>query len=70
MAYTGVMAKTLEPEYIVDAKGRKTKVILPVDEYERLLEDLYDLRTAANVKDEESIPWEEVKQELKRDGLL
>jgi hypothetical protein len=29
--------KTLEPEYIVDASGRKIKVVLPVEEYERLV---------------------------------
>ena len=64
------MTKMAEPEYIVDGKGRKTKVILPVREYERLLEDLYDLKKAATVRGEESVPWEEVQEELKRDGLL
>lgn len=64
------MAKTTEPEYIVDRRGRKTKVILPVKEYETMLEDLYDLRRAAEVRGEESVSWEEVQAELKRDGLL
>jgi hypothetical protein len=65
LSYTEHM-KTLEPEYIVDSKGRKTKVILPVEKYEQLLEDLYDLKMAAKVRDEESISWEEAKQDLKK----
>ena len=31
------MVKATEPEYIVDSKGHKTKVILPVEAYEELL---------------------------------
>ena len=53
--YNWSMAKTTEPEYIVDRRGRKTKVILPVKEYETMLEDLYDLRRAAEVRGEESV---------------
>ena len=36
------MAKVHEPvaEYVVDKKGKRTRVILPVGEYERLLGDL------------------------------
>ena len=30
-------------EYIIDAKEKKTKVIIPIEEFERLLEDLQDL---------------------------
>ena len=64
------MAKTTEPEYIVDRRGRKTKIILPVKEYETMPGDLYDLRRAAEVRGQQSIPWEAVRTELKRDGLL
>ena len=62
------MAKTTEPEYIVDRRGRKTKVILPVKEYETMLEDLYDLRRAAEVRGEESVSWEAVRTELEQGG--
>jgi PHD/YefM family antitoxin component YafN of YafNO toxin-antitoxin module len=35
------MAKVKEPAatYIVDSKGKKTAVILPIERYEELLED-------------------------------
>lgn len=34
--------KTLEPEYIVDSSGRRIKVVLPVEEYERLIANLQE----------------------------
>jgi len=32
-----------ELRYIVDEKGEKKEVVIPVEEYEELLEDLHDL---------------------------
>jgi hypothetical protein len=34
---------TSPEQYIVDGKGRKTGVILPLRHYRKLLEDLHDL---------------------------
>lgn len=61
---------TLHPKFITDENGVKTEVILPLAEYEELLADLEDLAAIAERKDEPSIPWETVKQQLKADGLL
>ena len=33
--------------FIVDEKGNRVSVVLPVDEYEELLEDLHDLAVVA-----------------------
>ena len=58
-------------EFIVDERrGRKTAVVLPIEEYERLLEDLHDLAVLAERRDEESVPLEEVEKKLKADGLI
>ena len=62
-------AKDFE-EYIVDSRGRKKAVILPIRRYQQLLEDLEDLASMAERKDEPTVPWEEVKRRLKADGLL
>ncbi len=66
------MGKVKEPTatYVVDKKGQKTAVILPIKEYERLMEDLSDLAAIAARKNEPTIPWDEVKKKLKKDGLL
>jgi PHD/YefM family antitoxin component YafN of YafNO toxin-antitoxin module len=47
--------------YVTDANGERTAVILPLDEYEELLEDLHVSRIAEETKDDERIPWKEVK---------
>jgi len=65
------MRKIKEPTttYIVNKKGKKTAVILPIEEYERLMEDLADLAIIASRKDEPRTPWEEVGKKLKKDRL-
>ena len=36
-----------QPQYIIDAKGDKVSVILPLAEYQELLDDLEDLAAVA-----------------------
>lgn len=64
------MEKLQEQQYITDAKGEKVAVIIPLEVYEKLLEDLHDLAIVAERRGEETIPLEEVKQRLSEDGLL
>jgi PHD/YefM family antitoxin component YafN of YafNO toxin-antitoxin module len=63
--------KTLDPkaEYIVK-NGKPTAVILPLEKYAELLEDLQDLAVIARRKNEPTIPLAEVKARLKRNGAL
>ena len=58
------------PQYVTGPDGRRTAVILPVEEYEELLEDIDDLAVAAERRDEPTIPHAEAKAELRRDGHL
>ncbi|MGZ5221860.1 MAG: hypothetical protein ACXWC7_17365 [Chitinophagaceae bacterium] len=53
-----------QPQYITDANGQKLSVILPMADYLELLEDLEDLATIAERKDERTIPLEDVLKEL------
>jgi PHD/YefM family antitoxin component YafN of YafNO toxin-antitoxin module len=67
------MARTireLQAQYVTDESGKKTAVILPIEEFEELLEDLQDLAVLAERRDEPNIPHEEVVAKLKRDGYL
>jgi len=63
--------KTLNPkaEYIVK-NGKPTAVIMPIAEYDELLEDLHDLAVIARRKDEPTIPLAEVKLRLKHDAAI
>jgi PHD/YefM family antitoxin component YafN of YafNO toxin-antitoxin module len=60
------MTKTLNPktDYIMRG-GVPSAVIIPIAEYEALLEDLHDLAVIARRKDEPLIPLAEVKRRLK-----
>ena len=60
----------LHLQYVTDAEGRKTAVILPIQEYDELLEDLGDLAVVAERRDEPTVSHDRVRTELKRDGFL
>jgi len=57
-------------QYITDTEGQKISVILPMEEYIELMEDVKDLAAVAELRDEPTIPWEQVKKELTDNGLL
>ena len=59
-----------QAQFIVNAAGRKTGVLLSIKQYEKLLEDLHDLAVIAARREEDPIPLEEVKRRLQQDGLL
>ena len=62
--------RKLREQYIVDKTGKKTAVVLPIDEYEELIEDIHDLAIIAERRDESTISIKELKRRLKKDGLL
>ena len=59
-----------QAQFVVNAEGKKTGVLLSVKQYEKLLEDLHDLAVIATRRDEEPITLEEMKQRLQQDGLV
>jgi hypothetical protein len=57
-------------EYLVDEHGTKKAVVIPIEEYEELLEDLYDIAVVLERKDETPITLAEFKKWLEDEGLL
>jgi hypothetical protein len=57
-------------QYVTNENGQRTAVILPIEEYEELLEDMHVTRVANETKHDERIPWEQVKTELVSEGKL
>jgi hypothetical protein len=41
---------------------------LPIDEYEQMLEDLHLIRVYNESREDERIPWEQIKDELIAEG--
>jgi PHD/YefM family antitoxin component YafN of YafNO toxin-antitoxin module len=78
--------KNREIQYVVDESGKRVAVILPVEEFEAImdtLEELEDIRDAEEARreiesgEDEFIPWEQAKKEieeerarLKREGIV
>ena len=60
----------VQEQFIIDAKGKKTSVILPLRQYQRLMEDLHDLAIVAERRADEPISLDEMKRRLKKDGIL
>jgi PHD/YefM family antitoxin component YafN of YafNO toxin-antitoxin module len=65
----------MEARYIVDEIGKRTGVILSVDEYERMIEDLEDVRlydegkAALQRSESEVVPLEQAMREI-REGKV
>ena len=57
-------------QYLTDEAGHKTAVILPMADYEKLLEDIHDLAAVADRREEPTIPHDQFLRELKKDGIL
>jgi hypothetical protein len=61
---------TFQEQFVVNARGKKTGIILPLKQYKRLIEDLRDLAVVAERRAEEPISLDELKRRLKKDDLL
>lgn len=60
----------LAPKLVTNDSGERTDVILPIVDYESLLEDLSDLTAIADRRGEPTIPHEEFLTQLKSNGIL
>ena len=60
-------ARESAAEYVVK-NGKRKAVILPIEEYEEMLEDLHDLAVIARRRHEPTISLEEVKRRLKKNS--
>ncbi len=66
--YNTSMSQSLQ--FLTDEHGERTAVVLPIADYEKLLEDLDDLAIVAERRDEVVLPHQEFLDGLQRDGSL
>ena len=62
-------------QYVIDSRGRKKAVILPIKEFNRLIERLEELEDAAALDDalenaEEFSDYRQIREVLKQEGRL
>jgi len=60
----------LHPQFVTDTDGQRTAVILPIQEFDELLEDLADLAVVAERREEATIAHAEVVAGLREHGHL
>ncbi len=53
-------------EFVVDDSGKKKAVIIDLGQWGELWEDFYDILVSESRKSEPTIPWSELKAEMKR----
>ncbi len=61
---------TVREQYVVDGRGKRTAVIVPAQQYQKLMEDLHDLAVIAERREEKSLSLEAMKRRLHKDGIL
>ena len=57
-------------QYLTDDQGQRTAVVLPMSDYEKLLEDLEDLAVVAERRGDSTVSHEEFLEGLKQDGSV
>lgn len=60
------MAKIAGISFIKDTKGKKKKIVIDIKKHYELVEDLLDHLDVVDLKDEETIPWEDAKKDIKK----
>ena len=53
-------------KFVVDDGGKKKAVQIDLEEWGELWEDFYDVLTSESRKDEPTVPWSDLKEEMKQ----
>ena len=51
-------------KYVTDSTGKRTAVLISLEEWGELWEDIYDVLVSQARKDEPTVPWETLKAEM------
>lgn len=54
-----------QEQFVVNARGKKTGVILSLKQYEKLMEDLHDLAVVTERHSEKPVSLEDMKRQMK-----
>jgi len=54
-------------QFVTDETGKRTAVLISLEEWGEVWEDIYDALVSESRKDEPTVPWEELKAEMERE---
>ena len=64
------MKSSLHPEFLTNEEGERISVVLPIEEFNELLEDLEDIPVIAERRDEKTISHQDLLRLLDNDEKL
>ena len=67
---TMINLQEMSVQYVTDTSGARNAVILSLDTFNALIEDIQDLATVAERLDEPTISHQQLMKVLKADGFL
>jgi PHD/YefM family antitoxin component YafN of YafNO toxin-antitoxin module len=56
-------------QYVIDSAGKRTAVLISLEEWGELWEDIYDALVSQARKDEPAVAWETLKAEMTPEAL-
>jgi len=62
--------REFRPEFITDTEGKRKAVVLSIEEYQELMEDIEDLAVLAERREEPTVSHADLVADLKRHGYL
>jgi hypothetical protein len=57
-------------QYLTNEEGKKTAVIVPMEDYIKFMEDMEDLAAVAERREEPRVNHDQFLAELRKDGIL
>ncbi len=60
----------MKTQFVTNEKGKKIAAVIPIREYEDLLQDIHSAAIIERRRNAKTYPWDELKQNLIKDGLL
>jgi PHD/YefM family antitoxin component YafN of YafNO toxin-antitoxin module len=51
-------------QYVIDSSGKRTAVLISLEEWREIWEDFYDVLVSESRKDEPTVSWETLKAEV------
>lgn len=70
LAKRSTKTASLRGRYVTNRQGKKTGVVLSLKRYSRLMEDLHDLAVVAERRNEKPLSADDMKNRLRKRGLL
>lgn len=60
----------MNTKFVTNEKGKKIAAVIPIREYEDLLQDIHSAAIIERRRHEKTYPWEELKKQLIADGIV